>query len=84
MADQTHRCMGTTAGDKALELDYPLAFGDAFSETLSESKKKFRYVHLSGAATERDQNRALWVKSEMRKMKVSHFTYFGAQISCID
>jgi hypothetical protein len=75
MADETQRCMGTTAGDKALELDYPLAFGNAFSKTLSESKKKFRYVHLSGAATERDQDKALWFKSEMRKMKVCHSKY---------
>lgn len=66
--------MGTTAGDQALEIDYPLAFGKAFSKTLLESKKKFRYVHLSGAATERDQGRALWFKSEMRKMKVGVHT----------
>lgn len=71
MADQTRRCMGNTAGDRALEVDYPLAFGNAFSKTLSESKKKFRYIHLSGLATERNQDKALWFKSEMRKMKVS-------------
>lgn len=69
-ADRTSRSMGTTAGDKALEVDYPLAFGNAFSKTLSDSKKKFRYIHLSGAATERDQEKDLWFKSEMRKMKV--------------
>ncbi|CZR61004.1 uncharacterized protein PAC_10900 [Phialocephala subalpina] len=68
-ADACIWCMGTTAGDKALEVDYPLAFGNAFSETLPESKKKFRYIHLSGAATERNQDKQLWFKSEMRKMK---------------
>lgn len=68
--------MGTTAGDKALEVDYPLAFGNAYSKTLSESKKKFRYVHLSGLATERDQDRTLWFKSETRKMKVSLIRHF--------
>jgi hypothetical protein len=49
--------MGTTAGNKTLEIDYPLAFGNAFSKTLPAQEKKFRYVHLSGAATERDQER---------------------------
>jgi len=67
-ADACIWCMGTTAGDKSLEVDYPLAFGNAFSKTLSESKK-FRYIYLSGAATERNQDRPLWFKSEMRKMK---------------
>ncbi len=62
--------MGTTAGDKALEVDYPLAFGNAFSSTLVETNQRFRYIHLSGAATERDQERPLWFKAEMRKLKV--------------
>lgn len=63
--------MGTTAGDKALEVDYPVAFGNAFSKTLQTTKKKLRYLHLSGAATERDQEKPLWFKSDMRKLKVS-------------
>jgi hypothetical protein len=63
--------MGTTAGNKTLEIDYPLAFGNAFSKTLPAQDKKFRYIHLSGAATERDQERSLWFKGEMRKMKVT-------------
>jgi len=62
--------MGTTAGDKALEYDYPVAFGNAFSKTLSTSQKKFRYLHLSGSATERDQEKSLWFKQNMRKIKV--------------
>jgi len=61
------RCMGTTAGHKDLEINYPLAFGNAFSKTL---EKRFRYIHLSGATTERDQEKPLWFKAEMRKMKV--------------
>ena len=62
--------MGTTAGDEVLEYDYPVAFGNAFSKTLATSKKAFRYLHLSGAVTERDQERALWFKGNMRKIKV--------------
>jgi hypothetical protein len=46
--------MGTTVGDKVLEVDYPLAFGSGFSKTL---EKKFRYIHLSGATTERNQEK---------------------------
>lgn len=63
--------MGTTAGDKALEYDYPVAFAESFSKTLT---KGFRYIHLSGAATERDQEKALWFKSDMRKIKVDMIT----------
>jgi len=69
-ADACIWCMGTTAGNKVLEVDYPLAFGNAFSPVVSEQKKRFRYLHLSGATTERDQGKALWFKGDMRKMKV--------------
>ena len=62
--------MGTTAGDKVLEFDYPLAFGNAFSKTLAGQRKKFRYVHLSGGTTERDQEKPLWFKQDMRRIKV--------------
>jgi hypothetical protein len=65
--------MGNTAGDRVLEVDYPLAFGDAFSRTL---EKKFRYIHLSGTTTERNQEKALWFKGEMRKMKARKIFHF--------
>jgi hypothetical protein len=65
--------MGTTVGDKVLEVDYPLAFGNAFSKTL---EKKFRYIHLSGATTERNQEKPLWFKGEMRKMKAGKLLQF--------
>jgi len=63
--------MGTTAGSRELEVDYPLAFATAFSKTLSSPTRStpFRYLHLSGMAVERDQSASLWFKSEMRKMK---------------
>jgi hypothetical protein len=62
--------MGTTKGDKVLEIDYPLSFGNAFSRGLTTQKKKFRYLHLSGALTERDQEKALAFKAGMRRRKV--------------
>jgi hypothetical protein len=63
------RCMGTTAANRTLEVDYPLAFTTAF--TSAGLTKPFRHIHLSGATTERNQTSNLWFKSEMRKMKVS-------------
>jgi len=68
-ADACIWCMGTTAGNRVLEVDYPLAFGNAMSNVVQAQQKKFRYLHLSGAATERDQEKALWFKGDMRKMK---------------
>ena len=63
--------MGTTAGNKTLEIDYPLTFGNAFSKTFPAQGKKLRYIHLSGAATERDQEKPSRFKGGMRKMKVT-------------
>jgi hypothetical protein len=53
-----------------LELDYPRAFANAIIPTLVQRGKSFRYVHVSGAMVERDQNKTLWMKSSMRKTKV--------------
>lgn len=64
------RCMTTTAGDPVLELQYPKAFATAFAPTLSRHGKAFRYLHLSGAMVEQDQNKALWMAPTMRKIKV--------------
>jgi hypothetical protein len=70
MTADAPRCMTTTAGDPVLELQYPKAFADAFAPTLASNGKRFRYLHLTGAIVERDQARALWLKSDARKMKV--------------
>jgi hypothetical protein len=64
--------MTTTAGDPSLELDYPRAFATAVAPALKKTGKHFRYLHLTGATVERDQARALWVKSDARKVKVCH------------
>jgi hypothetical protein len=70
LAADPFRCMTTTAGDSLLELDYPSAFAKAFLPTVKTNGKRFKYVHLSGGMVERDQTRALWVKSGIRKIKV--------------
>lgn len=73
------RCMTTTAGDPALELQYPKAFAEAFAPTLASGGKVFRYVHITGAAVERDQTKVLWMKSDVRKIKVRHYL-LGSEI----
>ncbi len=67
------RCMGTTAANKELEIDYPLAFGNAFSKTLAKTGQTFRYIHLSGALTERNPDASIWYKPAMRKYKVNAY-----------
>jgi hypothetical protein len=67
--------MTTTAGDPALELEYPKAFAEAFILTMVNGRKRFRYLHVSGAMVERDQNRVLWLKSSVRKIKVCNLPY---------
>jgi hypothetical protein len=76
MAADMMRCMTTTAGDPTLELQYPKAFANAIAPTLTKDNKHFRYVHLTGAMVERDQTRALWLKSDVRKTKVCHGSVF--------
>lgn len=66
----TTRCMTTTAGDPVLELEYPKAFADAILPSLVKRGRRFRYLHLSGALVERDQKKSLWMKANVRKIKV--------------
>ena len=64
------RCMITTAGDPVLELEYPRVFANAIAPIVASDAKRFRYLHLSGAMVERDQEKSLWMKANMRKIKV--------------
>ncbi|KAI4624664.1 hypothetical protein J4E83_004340 [Alternaria metachromatica] len=68
-ADGCIWCMTTTAGDPMLELEYPKAFAEAFASTMPVDSKRFRYLHLSGGMVERDQEKSLWMKGSMRKIK---------------
>ncbi len=63
-------CIGILVGVRVLEVDYPLGFVYAFVPTLADSKKHFRYIHLSGHLAERDQEKHLWISTDLRKMKV--------------
>ncbi|KAH6633075.1 hypothetical protein C7974DRAFT_164287 [Boeremia exigua] len=68
-ADACVWCMTTTAADPLLELAYPRAFASAIAPSIADRAKRFRYLHLSGALVERDQNKMLWMKANMRKTK---------------
>lgn len=67
--------MGTVKGDKVLEIDYPLSFGNAFSKRLAMQKRKFRYLHLSGKMAERDQMKPLAFLTAFRRMKVIVYSF---------
>lgn len=53
-----------------MELEYPRAFADAIAPNVANGAKPFRYLHLSGAMVEREQEKSLWMKANMRKTKV--------------
>jgi len=49
-------------------IDYTLAAAQAFTPT-STTDKKFRFVYLSGAASERDQTKPLWFMQDYRRIR---------------
>jgi len=68
-ADGCIWCMTTTSGDAKLELEYPKVFAEAMSPYIDSGVKLFRYIHLSGALVERNQEKVLWLKGPIRKIK---------------
>ncbi|KAI9653865.1 MAG: hypothetical protein M1821_006896 [Bathelium mastoideum] len=54
-----------------VHFDYTLAAAKAFHQAsgAAEDGKKLRFIYLSGAAVERDQNKSLWLMQEQRKMR---------------
>ena len=50
---------GHESGEKVLTIDYTLAFGNSFPNTVIETEKTFRYVHLSRGLIEKDQDKSL-------------------------
>lgn len=64
--------MGAYKADRAVHVDYPLAFQQAFFKVLEQhpERPRFRDIHLSGRFVEQDQDKSLWFLSEQRKMKV--------------
>jgi hypothetical protein len=70
------RALGTRVdNDRGPNLEYPLAFLDAFIKVLEprNGKEPFRYIHLSGKFVVQDQSKPLWLLEAPRKIKVSTF-----------
>jgi hypothetical protein len=61
------RTIGDVHSLPEVEIDYPLAFANAFGPTI---KKPFRYLHCSGSLAEQDQSKPLWFLQEGRRIKV--------------
>lgn len=61
--------MGTTEGRRDIEIDYPLAFCNAFAPAVARQQKPFRYMHCSGRLAEKDQQKCLLFLQEGRRIK---------------
>ncbi|KAF2720177.1 hypothetical protein K431DRAFT_286024 [Polychaeton citri CBS 116435] len=63
-------CQGVPKQDIAANFEYPLAGVKAFETNLithlPHAVQKFRFVYLSGALVERDQNKSLWFAKDLR------------------
>ena len=58
-------------GDRAVDIEYPLAFCNAIVKILLlTSRKCFRYVHLGGAVSSLDQDIKLYYYAEARRVRV--------------
>ena len=69
-ADAMVWAMGTSDANKDTNYTYIVAFQNAFRQVLSPSRKRrFRYVLVSGALVEPDQNKTLWLMPAARKLK---------------
>lgn len=59
---------------RMVSIDYTLAAAQAFEQNFSPSTddggKKFRFVYLSGAGAEKDQEKSLWVMQDYRRIRV--------------
>jgi hypothetical protein len=58
---------------RKVSIDYTLAAIQALEQNFSpnsESGKKFRFVYLSGAGAEKDQEKSLWVMQDYRRIRV--------------
>ncbi|MCJ1462818.1 hypothetical protein MMC07_001421 [Pseudocyphellaria aurata] len=53
---------------RKISIEYTLAAAKAFTPA-SSTEKKFRFVYLSGAASERDQTKPLWFMQEYRRIR---------------
>src|SRR5688572_16901007 len=73
--------MGSSDRDSAVNLDYPLAFQQAFVKAIENrpDTARFRYIHVSGGLSEQDQTKTLWFMPAARKIKVFEHTDLPSQ-----
>lgn len=66
-------CLGTSTGDRTVDIEYPLTFIRAM-KTRASASTEFRYIQLSGAFTEPpprpgEQERSLWFFANGRRVR---------------
>ncbi|KAI0486742.1 hypothetical protein F4859DRAFT_312409 [Xylaria cf. heliscus] len=63
--------MGSYKGSRAADLEYPLAFSESMARVLETKspRPRFRYVHLGGMFTQRDQEKMLFFLDYPRKIR---------------
>ena len=72
-----YRCLGLAIPPTAeiaqlLAITYPKNLLDTFARNSStEEQQRFRFICLSGALVERDQNKTMWFLENERKLRVS-------------
>ncbi|KAL3472274.1 hypothetical protein BJX99DRAFT_9084 [Aspergillus californicus] len=61
--------------NRRVSLDYPAAAATAFQQAFTAGsdsasvQSRFRFVYISGAGVERDQNRSLWFSGSFRRLR---------------
>jgi hypothetical protein len=75
LTDLVGRSIGTYNGNPLIDIEYPLAFANAFVKTLAGRTKQFRYVHLGGMLTEQDQEKRLWYYQSGRRVRVRDYGF---------
>jgi nucleoside-diphosphate-sugar epimerase len=69
-ADAMIWAMGTSDANKDTNYNYIIAFQQAFRAVLPSTRRnRFRYVLVSGALVEPDQDKSLWFMPAARKLK---------------
>lgn len=58
---------------KRVSIEYTLTAARVFQEVC---QKPFRFVYVSGAGTERDQSKSLWIMQDYRRIRVSIGLFF--------
>jgi hypothetical protein len=67
------RSIGTFTGEEDVDVEYPVAMLELLCRSHNKSgqdSRPFRYVHIGGAVSEHDQDKALWYYQKARRTRV--------------